>query len=201
LVVPATSTNTSANGTSGIYLWGAQLEAGAFPTSYIPTTTATVTRSADVASISGSNFSSWFNANEGTLYSESRVAQVSVANAVTVSLNDNTTTNRIQVNRTTSSFNTFSVSGGNTQSDITIPGVSSIANTTEAQADAYKLNSCNSAAKGVLGTEDTSALVPTVSQMNIGQRNGGNLPINGTIRRLTYWPRRLGNEVLQSITQ
>ena len=47
-------------------IWGAQLEAGAFATSYIPTVASTVTRSADVATITGTNFAQWFNQAQGT---------------------------------------------------------------------------------------------------------------------------------------
>lgn len=59
------------DGTSGIYIWGAQLETGTFPTSYIPTTSSQVTRAADVANMSGTNFSSWNNTT-GTLLAKYR---------------------------------------------------------------------------------------------------------------------------------
>lgn len=58
------------DGTSGIYIWGAQLEEGSFPTSYIPTAGSTITRSQDIAEITGTNFSSWYNQNEGSLVVE-----------------------------------------------------------------------------------------------------------------------------------
>jgi hypothetical protein len=60
------------DGTSGIFIWGAQLEAGAFPTSYIQTVASQVTRAADAASMTGTNFSSWYNQGEGTLYASFR---------------------------------------------------------------------------------------------------------------------------------
>jgi len=55
------------DGTSGLYIWGAQLEAGAFATSYIQTTSASATRAADVVTITGTDFSSWFNQSKGTI--------------------------------------------------------------------------------------------------------------------------------------
>jgi hypothetical protein len=73
-VYSATADNVftyTGNDYSGIYIWGAQLETGAFPTSYIPTTSATVTRNADLVRMIGSNFSSWYNPGEGTFYFES----------------------------------------------------------------------------------------------------------------------------------
>ena len=56
------------DGTSGIYIWGAQLEAGSYPTSYIPTTSAAVTRNADVISKTG--ISGLIGQTEGTWYYE-----------------------------------------------------------------------------------------------------------------------------------
>jgi hypothetical protein len=54
-------------GTLGTYyVWGAQLELGAFPTSYIPTVASQVTRTADIATMTGTNFSDWYNQTEGS---------------------------------------------------------------------------------------------------------------------------------------
>ncbi len=50
---------------SDIYIWGAQLEAGGFPSSYVKTTGTVENRAADVCSIEGTNFSSWYNQDEG----------------------------------------------------------------------------------------------------------------------------------------
>ena len=69
---------TSSTGSNGavigagnnVHIWGAQLEAGAFPTSYIPTTTGPVTRSADACSITGSAFSNLWNTSGGTFLFE-----------------------------------------------------------------------------------------------------------------------------------
>jgi hypothetical protein len=58
------------DGTSGVYIWGAQLEQGTVATSYIPTSGSTVTRAADNLVIDGSDFTNFYNTSEGTFYVE-----------------------------------------------------------------------------------------------------------------------------------
>jgi hypothetical protein len=58
------------DGTSGVFIWGAQLEQGAFSTSYIPTVASQVTRAADSASMIGNNFARWFNVSAGTMFAD-----------------------------------------------------------------------------------------------------------------------------------
>ena len=53
-----------------IAYYGPQVEIGSFPTSYIPTSGSTVTRSADSASMTSTNFSDWYNGDGGTTYFE-----------------------------------------------------------------------------------------------------------------------------------
>jgi hypothetical protein len=54
------------DGTSGIYIWGAQLERSKDPSSYIPTLDSTVIRSSDNVFVEGDKFENFFNPNEGT---------------------------------------------------------------------------------------------------------------------------------------
>ena len=193
--VVGNATYTGTNGTSAILLWGAQLEAGAFPTSYIPTTTATVTRAADVASITGTNFSSWYNQTEGTIFTEA----ISVATNTNVfSISDNSTNNRIQL-ETGSNTRRFRItSSGAARYD---NSVSYTFGTQGKTAGAYLDTSTNHATNGTLGSNSSVSPLPVVDRIYIGSNAAGSLPNNGTIKRLTYWPTRLGNEVLQAITQ
>jgi hypothetical protein len=194
----STTQNKTGDGYSGIYIWGAQLESSSFSTSYIPTVASQVTRSADAASMTGTNFSSWYNQAAGTFYSESTVAQIGVL-SITAALSDGTTSNRVQIQRTASNnFQDFVVSGSATQSSVSVSGVA--ANVSAKVASTYQVNSFQMAANATLGTEDTSGTVPVVDRLELGSRASSSF-LNGTIRKVSYYPIRCTDAQLQAITQ
>ena len=198
-----TSTNSATSyvgdGNGTILLWGAQLEAASFPTSYIPTTTATVTRSADVASITGASFSSWYNQTEGTVFAD---APGIYSTGSVVTFSDGSNSNRILLDHGTNTRRTRFISGGSEQaafSPVYTYG------TQLKTSISYASNYFSMANAGVLasGAPDTTGLLSVgIDRFFIGSGStGAGTYANTSIRRLTYWPTRLPDSTLQAVTQ
>ena len=96
-------TNYAGDGTSGVYAWGAQVEAGAYATSYVKTTSAAVTRGADAASKTG--ISSLIGQTEGTLFAEMSFDEILSGSSSYVQINSGTFTNAVIVGREPASPN------------------------------------------------------------------------------------------------
>jgi hypothetical protein len=200
ITISETSTNATytGDGYSGIYIWGAQLEAGAFPTSYIQTVASQVTRSADAASMTGTNFSSWYNQAQGTLYGEAATYDVSAAR-ISFAVTDGTTSNRIQIGHGLNPKG-FIATGGTTQMTQSVTSVVFTNNTFSKMSLSYANNSGNVAANGTLGTLDTAITLPLVDQLRIGVVFGTSGTINGTIKKLAYYPLASMSAQLQGLT-
>jgi hypothetical protein len=177
-----------------------QFETGSFPTSYIPTTTAPLTRSADVCSITGDAFSRFYNQPEGTLFAGVTPQSVAQA-AVVVGVNTTTFSNSHFIYKSDSTAN---VSGlrwvGASFSATTIASTLNAANAFAKIAYAYKSGSFAMAYNNILAGTSSSTFTsinPTV--MRIGSRDDG-LAINGHISEVKYFKKRLANSKLQAIT-
>jgi hypothetical protein len=188
------------NGQTSVYIWGAQLEAGAFPTSYIPTTTTALTRAADVASVN--TLSPWYNATEGTLYVQAQDmsdAAHATSQPRAVSINDNTTNNTIDISRVPASAQgraRVDTAGVNQFNSLTTAWPLA----TQAKvALAYKENDFAACLGGGSVSTDTLGTIPVVTRMAIGNITTGNGWV-GWIQRITYYPRRLSNAELQAVT-
>ena len=189
------------DGTSGIFLWGAQLEAGAFPTSYIPTTTTAFTRNADAASMTGTNFSSWYNAAEGTFYVDWVRDTTSGAvggggNSVPRIFATGTSGTGVQQLRL------FGSTGAEVTGPSTYMASTWAVNQQNKHAIAYKVDD-NAVVRngGAAVTDTTSTAVTGVDMLSLGQNttgvgNSGQLYIS----RFAYYPTRLPNATLQALT-
>lgn len=189
------STAQSSQSSQTIFAWGGQLEAGSFPTSYISTTTIALTRSADVCSITGADFSKFYNQSEGTIFVNA--ATPANGNRTIIGIDDNTANQMIRL-RTEGVDPFYKVTNGG--SDLVALDLGSIvANTTFRASACYKLNDFASSLNGSVVFTDNTGTIPTVNRMRIGQGESGNI-ITGHIASIKYYRKRLPNSTLQFIT-
>lgn len=179
-----------------------QLEQGAFATSVIPTTTTALTRNADVASMTGTNFSSWFNAAEGTLLAQ--VIYGADVNCKAAFINNGAYTNLFSMQRETSldRWQVDVFSGGSRQALLTFATNSAAINSVSKCASAYKVNDFSGSVNGGTVVTDTSGLVPvSMDRLALGRDNVGSAEfLNGWLQRISYYPVRLPNSTLQALT-
>jgi hypothetical protein len=192
-----TTNSYTGDGYSGIYIWGAQLEAGAFPTSYIQTVASQVTRAADAASMTGANFSSWYRADEGTIYQDAN-PYVTGGNSspAWVTSGDSVTNNGIGSFLFTTSH-LYVVVNGAVQANI--DAGTATAKTDNKIAAAYKVDDFAAVISGGTVGTDTSGTLPVVDRVMIGRY--GPTIMSGTIKKIAYYPSRLTNAQLQALTQ
>jgi hypothetical protein len=195
---PADSVATTGDGYSGVFMFGAQLEAGAFPTSYIKTEASQVTRSADLASMTGTNFSSWYRADEGTLYAEGRSALISTSSAIAGISNNSNFNRTLEISIAPRLINVNS-----NVNDVSLSGSALTANVFAKLAASAQLNNFAFSVNGATPLTDTSGIVPSnVNGLAIGRNLYGTAlnALNGTIKKIAYYPARLTNAQLQALT-
>ena len=197
-----TSNVYTGNGYSGIFIWGAQLEVGAFPTSYIQTVASQVTRAADAASMTGTNFSSWYDQAQGTLYAEVAYFGGLIGTAIATNvivIDDGTINNAINIRTVRDP------SAPQADVQVTTNGVAQldsgglvpvVANTVYRRAIAYATNNAQPAINGGFdGGVDTSFIVPVTNRFAISSVNVGMYA-----RKIAFYPLRVSNTNLAALT-
>jgi hypothetical protein len=168
--------NEPINSSVSIEIWGAQLEAGSYATSYIPTLGASVTRVADAASKTG--ISSLIGQTEGTIFIEVNFQNIdqSPGPDILISLNNGTTDNEINIlldtpagaNKTLLAYVRNAAAN-----EAVIYGASPITATKYKIAISYKLNDIVFYANGLQIGTDTSATIPATSNLSYTSRSDG----------------------------
>jgi hypothetical protein len=192
-----------------LFVWGMQLEAGYFATSYIPTTSASVTRTADAASMTGTNFSSWFNNAQGTLYAEQYITNVTAGsvNNQTAACLYKDSSNFIATGQGvgdaggTGQRSSIWVIHNNTTQVYASTGNFITVGLTLKNAVAYETNNFAYSANTQTLITDTSGTVPAVNSLSIGfYLIGINYYANNPIRKIAFYPVRVTNAQLQALT-
>ena len=204
-----TNATYTGDGYSGVYIWGAQLETGSFATSYIPTpSNATVTRLADVASMTGTNFSSWYNQAEGTMYAKltsnvpdksdgtgmyyvNSIANFNIAAGVGFGLNVSNSSSRVY----RLGFGSRSTTGATAFIETPDNAVPQYVESKVIGSYTTSSSTASVTANGNTVVTDTIPIVAACTYLQI-------MPsLSGHIRKLTYYPKALSAPQLQGLTK
>jgi hypothetical protein len=201
------STTYTGDPTQGVDVWGAQVEAGAFPTSYIPTSGATVTRAADVFTLPTTAGGGWYTAGVGTLGS---VAAIVYSDAIAntsenhfiASIDDGTLNNGI-----TTFVSRNGGAGNYRKTQMTLGGIISYIpffsgytwGALTKEVIAFQANDQGSAVDGTAYSDGTAATIPTVTKIELGA-SGGVVNLDGWINRIWYMPIRNSDASLPQYT-
>ena len=180
-----------------IFIWGAQFEAGSYPTSYIPTSGSTATRSADVCN--GSGTSAEFNDSEGVLFSEmAALANDGTIRRIAMSNSAGNSLNRIELNSTNNKVFGVTYTSGANQAAIsyTMPD----ATTPFKMAYKYKDNDFALWVDGFKRGTDSSGITPTaLVKLNFDNGAGGN-DYYGKTKQLSTFKTALSDSELETLT-
>ncbi len=179
--------------------WQMDLQAGSSVGTPISTTGAAVTRAADSVSLTGTNFTSWFNASAGTLLVEFTTGG-DTAGQRFVSLNDGTSNNVLEIISSGAAVGPYGYINTAGVSQIGSAAGAQAANTTYKTALAYALNDAAFVRNGAVVVEDASVSLPVVDRAYVGGSNSAVGYVNGHIKRFAYCPIRLTNAQLQALT-
>jgi hypothetical protein len=189
------------DGINGVYIWGTQVEAGSYATSYIPTGGSSVTRVAETANSAGND--SIFNESEGVLYAEiAALDNEGSATSTVISINDGTSSNRIHLFYfiTDNTIYANYRSGGITRSTADF----TLSNTANINKFAYKWKSGDFAlwVNGVEVDTDTNTTMissNTLDELDFNAGGGGS-NFYGKVKDLKVYNTALTDTELQNLT-
>lgn len=183
----------SMNGT--MYLYGAQVEQGSYPTSYIPTYGSAALRGADSCSKTG--ISSLIGQTSGTIFAEFEALSTAQDGGRIIAIGDGTTSNRIVAFEGSNNIRFFAATGGVTQLDYvsgtTFSGTHKI-------AISYSENNTKIFIDGALATTDTSISIPATSAVYLGTPEGVGAELGGDVKQALLFPTALTDAECISLT-
>ena len=186
----------SGTGTEGIYIWGAQVEQGAAVGSYIPTTTGTVTRSADTVTIPTGP---WLSTSHGTLYAQFIFPFITSNNEFIAELNDGTSNNRLSM---------YIDASGNFQGETSLNGStlfsqsegSLAASQTNQTAISFQAGNFISAVNGTGSIVNSLGSLPNITQLVLGAEGAGTAYLNGWLQIIQYYDSNLSPSQIQQLS-